>query len=265
MKKIFLMALAVTGAFYFTGCKKLIDQAHHNPGQTFEYCDIKKFKIWYRDSYNEFTVYYNKAGQPKDVLGKYPDSPVSFANSEQHFRYDKQGRLTDWIINPPGQQHTWLWHTYHYLSSTQVLDTLYNCWSVESYITDKHAPYDDPLTTIRLLDFDNYGRIAKITNPVSNYIQPVVYDANGNSSLYSSYDSSVNIMRTNKIWMFVNLNYSLNNHTDLPWGTFLYEYNSYMLPVGFTFSDPYGGSFMSTFAANKMVIEYDCKGLPKYY
>ncbi|MDI3320937.1 hypothetical protein [Pinibacter soli] len=265
MKKILLTLVATIATFYFLACKKIIDQINKNPTQTFQFCDIKKFKIWYRDSYYEFTVYYNKAGQPKDVVGKYPDIPGNFAENDQHFRYDKQSRLTDWLVEPAGQQHAWLWHTYHYLSPTKVVDTLYNCWYYDSYITDSHPPYNSALTNTRYLNFDNSGRISTVTDPVSNYTQFFLYDANGNSNMYSAYDSAINIRRTNKIWMFVSLDYSLHNPTALPWGTYHFEYNPYLLPASWTFSDPYGGPFMSSFAANKMEIEYDCNGVPKYY
>lgn len=277
MKKILLMLLALMATFYFTGCKKVIDEIHQNPRQDFQFCDIKKFKVWFRDSYNEFTVTYNNKGQPKDVIGKYPDSPLHNFSYDQHFRYDKQGRLTDWITNPPGQQHVFVWNTYHYLSDARIVDSLYYGWEMPSYITDKYPPYKSNVRLVRFMDFDSYGRVVKISAPISDpdttLIINIKYDAKGNSDAYAAYDSGVNIMRTNKIWMLVNFNYNVNNYTStLGAGghiEFLYSYNSYLLPITIEYLpvNPFedGVIFMTSFAMNKMAIEYDCKGSPKYY
>lgn len=264
MKKTPLMLLAVIAAFYFAGCKKIIEQIHNNPAQEFKYCDIKTFKVWFRDNYNEFTVTYNSKGQPKDVIGKYPGSPPENFSLEQHFRYDKKGRLTDWITNYPGLQLVWQWHTYHYISPAKVLDTSYA--GSGSLITDPHPEYNNQGAVVgRILEFDKYGRIAKITIPAENAVQNIVYDANGNTSAYSAYDTSINMMRTNKIWMFVNLNYNANNFTAVAPATISYTYNSYMLPTSLTVFGFTGGWFMSTLAASGMTIEYDCDGTSKYY
>jgi hypothetical protein len=266
MKKTSLAILALVASFNFAGCKKLIDQLHIGTAQEFKYCDIKKFKVWFNDSYNEFTVTYNNKGQPKDVIGKYADSPFHNWSVDQHFRYDKQGRLTDWITNPPKQQHVWTWSTYHYLTPTKVVDSTYGGWDFESLITDEHPYYQSktPLL-VRILDFDNSGRIIKMSLPDGTYATNFVYDVNGNSNYYSAYDSGVNVMRTNKIWMFVNFNYNANNYTLNRGGAVSLSYNAYMLPTDLTFTIPYGEQFMTAFVANKMVIEYDCNGKLTYY
>jgi hypothetical protein len=270
MKKALLVFLATVGAFNFAGCKKIIDQINNNPGQDFQYCDIKKFKVWMRDSYNEFTVYYNKNGQPKDVLGTYPDTARQTWSYDQHFRYDNQGRVTDWINNSPGLKNVFQWETFHYLSPTQVLDSIYELNGVNgSYITDQHPPYNAPgaFTLCRIIDYDSYGRAIKITSTLPAYVQNIVYDANGNSNVYDAYDNGINLMRTNKVWMFVNVNYNTNNFTK---GFFAnaYTYNSYMLPTSIQVTPE---SHMDTeqfwgvsFVFDRMEIEYDCKGSPKY-
>ena len=258
MKKILLTLLAIIAILLHLSCKKIIEQLHHNPGEEFKYGDIKMIKVWFNDSYNEFTFSYNNKGQPKDVIGKYPDSPWHYWSVDQHFRYDKQGRLTDWITNPPGQQHVWTWSTFHYLSPTKVLDSTYGGWGFESLITDEHPFYFSKTTPllVRVLDFDNYGRIIRAALPDGSSPSVFVYDANGNSNAYPSYDSAVNIMRTNKIWMFVNFNYNVNNYNSR--NGIHYSYNTYLLPTEITFSYPYGEQFMTAFVANKLAIEYDC-------
>lgn len=268
MKKVSGILLITIVTFYITGCKKLYDQVHKDPGQEYKYCDIKKFKVWFGDTYNEFNVTYNNKGQPKDVIGIYPDSPLHNFSFEQHFRYDKKGRLTDWITNPPGNLKVWLWDTYHYISETQVLDTTYYGYDYGSLATDPHAPYTSPTFRERLIEYDSYGRTIKITNNPGGWVQTIEYDANGNSTGYSSYDSAVNIVRTNKIWMFVNNNYNVNNYIETGWGTNLMTYNAYKLPTSFILSSPSPDAseqFMTAFVFDKMVVEYDCKGNPKFY
>jgi hypothetical protein len=269
MKHAIGSLLIIIVTFYITGCKKLYDQVHKDPGQEYKYCDIKKFKVWYNDSYNEFNVFYNNKGQPRDVIGINPDTPLTNFSFDQHFRYDKKGRITDWILNPPGQQRVWLWDTYRHLSPTQVLDTTYSLYDYGSYITDTRPPLVPvgPIR-VRLFDYDKYGRVIKITRVDTNQAFPIEYDALGNSNAYPAYDSAVNIVRTNNIWMFVNNNYDANNYTVNYYGTNILTYNSYLLPTSITLSSPSPDAseqFMTAFVFNKMVVEYDCKGNPKFY
>ena len=57
------------------------------------------------------------------------------------------------------------------------------------------------------------------------------YDASGNMVGYNVYDNKINIHRTNKIWMFIDRDYSINNphspYVAYSPGT----YNSFGLPV----------------------------------
>jgi hypothetical protein len=272
MKKAIGTFLIIIVTFYITGCKKIFDQVDKDPGQEFTYCDIKKLKVWFNDSYNEFNVIYNNKGQPKDVLGINPDTPLTKFSFDQHFRYDKKGRLTDWILNPPGQKQVWLWDTYRYLSDKKVVDTTYapyNYGNPFSFISDQHPPYGGGFPMrVRIFDYDEYGRVVKMT--WDNSVHVYEYDTRGNSTDYPGnvYDSGVNIVRTNKIWMFVNNNYNVNNYTVNYYGTNVLTYNSYMLPTTIELIPGWGHDgeqFMTAFIFNKMVVEYDCKGNPKFY
>lgn len=273
MKKTIGILIIIIVTFYMAGCKKLYDHVDKDPGQEFKYCDIKKFKVWFNDSYNEFNVIYNNKGQPKDVLGINPDTPLTNFSFDQHFRYDKKGRVTDWILNPPGQQQVWLWDTYRYLSPTQVLDTTYALYGYGSYISDPRPPLVPvgPIR-VRLFDYDQYGRVIKMTNAQNpSEVTIYEYDANGNSTFYPSnaYDSAVNMMRTNKVWMFVNNNSDVNNLRVNYYGSNIFTYNSYMLPTSMVLvpkdATTNGEQFMTAFVFDKMVVEYDCKGNPKFY
>jgi len=264
MKKAIVTFLVTIATFYITGCKKLYDQVHKDPAQEFKYCDITKFKIWFEGSYNEFTVTYNNKKQPKDVVGINPSHNPSF---DQHFRYDKKGRLTDWISNYPGDTEVYIWETFYYISPTQVLDSSFAPYGLHvSYISDPHHPYGfNGPTRSRIFDLDAYGRIIKITPTDNSYVINFTYNADGNLTTYQSYDNGVGVMRTNEIWMFINNDYSINNNIDNRYGTNVFTYNSYMLPTSIQLSNGQGQQYMTTFVFDKMEIEYDCKGNPKFY
>jgi len=64
-------------------------------------------------------------------------------------------------------------------------------------------------------------------------IDTLKYDANGNLPIpdwTGVYDDKVNILRTNKVWQFVNINYSQNNLL-INDGAFPTRYNEYGLPL----------------------------------
>lgn len=266
MKKATGTLLIIIATFYITGCKKFYDQVNKDPKQEYKYCDIKKFKVWFQDTYNEFNVTYNNKGQPKDVIGIYPDTPFTSPNFDQHFRYDKKSRLTDWLYNSPGTQQVYVWERFYYLSANRILDSSFGTYGMGIYISDANPtyPFMGP-TRVRYFDLDNYGRIIKITTEGSSFVYNYIYGANGNSNAFNSYDSAVNLMRTNDIWMFVGVNYNVNNNYDNPWGTNVFTYNSYMLPTSIQMTNGEAQQYMTTFVFNKMVIEYDCKGNPKFY
>jgi hypothetical protein len=262
MKQKLLPLLAIIATTSSINCSKVCDQVYNHPGQPLTYCNIKTFNVSFRNTYNEFSVEYNSNGHPKDVIAKNAGGPPQNYSLEQHFRYDKKGRLTDWITNYPGLQQVKQWRTYHYVTSSKVQDSTYA--GLGALITDAHPLYNQSSVVGRMLDFDRYGRIIKITTPATNTVQNIVYDANGNSNQYPAYDTAINIMQTNSVWMFVNLNYNVNNYVSNLGQTVTYTYDSSnMLPVNVSIADAFGGTFMSVFTVNSLGIEYDCGGTTK--
>ena len=103
--------------------------------------------------------------------------------------------------------------------------------------------------------YDNKQRIIKDSTVFAGSIQPVVntysYDINGNKT-GSNYDDKINLNRTNKIWMFLNRDYSVNNPYNAA------SYNTTGLPANLNLSQ---GENPLKFLGNifyKAEILYEC-------
>jgi len=171
---------------------------------------------------------YNALGNPVSIVHQ------KVIGDNFFFKYDHANRLTDFIVAyayapaDGGDQ----WHRYSYdpHNTTRIIaDTDYI-----SYETDNGtiASYDGiELTTF---EYDAQNRISKTTEVVlavdidDTIVTAYTYDSRGNLETSGAvYDNKVNVHRTNKIWMFLDNDYSVNNPVDN--GT--YTYNQGNLPV----------------------------------
>jgi len=151
------------------------------------------------------TFSYNDAGNPVSVIV----SNVGTANPHALFLYDQYNRLTDYIApysaitNPANMPSTFLfeyWVRYVYAdqnpSSMPVGDTL----RVLGRYTEGKFEFNS--TVIETLAYDSQGRI----------IRSEGYDANGNLIMpRMNYDNRKNYRLTNKVWMLIDKNFSVNN------------------------------------------------------
>lgn len=206
------------------------------------------------------TFTYNAAGDPTDF------TPTSYTTGsvKYEFRYDANRRLTDYIGYYPGSPGLSpffeFWVKYKYDASGRVFqDTSYMYGIYGAQITTFHA-----YKTVTTYEYDHMGRISRTvsrqlkndapTGTVSDY--KYTYNDDGNLvKPGASYDQKMNVHRTNRIWMFLNRNYSNNN---LRAGT---SYNNYGLPLGFakvTGQTPSLG-MLAFFGFNDCEIEYECK------
>jgi hypothetical protein len=153
---------------------------------------------------------YNASGDPVSItrkFGTHTGSPNFL------FKYDERNRLTDFIGPYSNNTSAEFWHKYFYdnrgnivLDSGYIFPQITNGFPTNAYIHQAtHYTYD------------NKQRIIKDSTVFAGSIQPVVntysYDINGNKT-GSNYDDKINLNRTNKIWMFLNRDYSVNNPYD---------------------------------------------------
>ncbi len=161
--------------------------------------------------YARFTIDYNLAGNPTDMLfaaGSEPN-PIDY-----HFRYDHFNRLTDYVLTYHPNVGGIIWHRYGYPDRQTVTDTSYD---YVGNITSPEPPHSSFDTYLNIIKLDELGRIIKIfpVNLADGSLgapQTFAYDARGNMIRAGVvYDNKINPYQTNPVWMFVFNDYSINN------------------------------------------------------
>lgn len=172
---------------------------------------------------------YNALGNPVSIIHQ------TVIGDNLFFKYDHTNRLTDFIVAyayapaDGGDQ----WHRYSYdpHNTTRIIaDTDYISYETDNAGT--MTSYDGiELTTF---GYDAQNRISKTMEVVfapgimDTIITAYTYDSHGNLETSGAvYDNKVNVHRTNKMWMFLDKDYSVNNPVDN--GT--YTYNQGNLPI----------------------------------
>lgn len=220
MKKFYVMLF---GALLFDGCEKARDYVKINPCAEMNMCTIKS--ISYTGMFGEkdsLVFTYNSSGDPVSVTRRVAGS----GTPNYAFKYDKKGRLTDFYAPYANLNGAEFWHKYAYDNKGRI--------AIDSFYTlcrhDNNGPTEH-FTARFLLGYDLQNRIildsldpssGDAYSPASHY----TYDANGNRA-GRNYDQKVHFRRTNKIWMFIDRDYSMNN-------AFIANgYNWYGLPTAF--------------------------------
>jgi hypothetical protein len=247
--RVFSALAFVIILFQLASCRKIVDKIFKKPDGDIKFCNIKKVTLQatpLSDPYTyEFT--YNALGDPVKAI---TDDPGT-SRPNFYFRYDDENRLTDYIgLYENGQYESW--HKYGYdASGLAVKDT--------QWVFGTFGPEPDPASfsiTEHTYEYDALKRIVKRTSvdligggapDVTTY----TYDAEGNLAP-GTYDDHVNFHRTNRIWMFVDRDYSKN--LPIP----AVSYNSWDLPLEFdTFATPTTYNFLGQ-AVNISSFEYAC-------
>ncbi len=152
----------------------------------------------------EFT--YNKWGDPVSIIPTY----VGTGNPKWFFYYDNKHRLTE-LIKPYNNGGYESWTRFYYDNNGRIsMDTTYvfgvvgNPWgnaTLGPYITE--------------YQYDAKGRVVvadtRYPETPQHFIRTSSYDLNGNKIGEDTYDNKINFRRTHKLWMFLDLDYSVNN------------------------------------------------------
>jgi hypothetical protein len=263
MKKIYI--LLVIEATLWTSCQKadeyLKDDAskpnylkgsslENKPNAEVSECKIRQvsYQIATRNDVLQFT--YNSSGNPvtiKRLLGAHTGYP-NFV-----FKYNEKDMMTELIGTYETNTVAEFWHKYFYdnkdnivVDSAYIFPRIENGFPENSYI--QQATY---------FTYDNKRRIIKDSTAFSGSTPPVVhtytYDADGNKT-GSIYDDKININRTNKIWMFLNKDYSINNPFKAD------SYNTFGLPVNFNLNTAERSVVFLGTGFHNAQISYDCNG-----
>ena len=222
--RIVLLALMVAQV---SSCKKVAEEILKDPCADIKFCNIKSYTYPGFSGFDDNTAIftYDSYGNPLTVT----NTRVSTGAPNLIFRYDAAHRLTE-FFRPYANGQFETWTKYVYDASGRIT-------SDTSFVFGTNAPSWPPaeyrqrrLTTYT---YDGTCRVTQtstigIGGPEDGFppfIQSYAYDVNGNLIRPGvTYDNKVNIHRTNKIFMFVDRDYSMNNPYTAT------TYNGYGLP-----------------------------------
>lgn len=237
-------------------------------------CQIQKLEGYDENSQqaNINTIEYNAAGNPILRLR----SNVGTGNENESYRYDTKNRLADQITHHNTREEYgelfWEWHRFKYDNKNRIyMDSVYNI----GIIGDNPLPHPTGprFVVITHFEYDHKGRIIKETANYDDghpwYVKVYIYDNRQNlakkvtinpptghadTTYYGPYDNKINFLRTNKVWQFLNRDYSENNQIAAV------TYNKYGLPLKFRPDGKTGGRtvFLDVIYSD-LDITYKCK------
>jgi hypothetical protein len=187
------------------------------------------------------TFFYNSKGDPEKIL---VDRQITGTHNIT-FKYDKYSRLQEYSAGYTNGGFDFI-HRYRYDNNRVVIDSLFS----------SIGPFLPPVVTLYYPKYDNLNRIIQdsvVINDKTYFVIKYLYNAKGNLS-DGEYDAQMNPHRTNKVWMFVDRDYSVNN----PVGAT--SYNQAGLPLAYPPS--LANNFrLTSFAYGNggVTIFYDCR------
>jgi hypothetical protein len=245
MKKqymLFIVPVMLVTIFQSTSCLKPPPNFDpRNADNVYTGCRIK--------SINDVPVLYNRNNDPVSFIH---DGQAYTGNPNIVFKYDNRNRLLEYAALFSNNSYGFV-HRYTYNQQRIVADTEYVFGSYG--VPDSYA-----FKNIYYPVYDNLGRVAQ--DSVVNYtsygtiatrIQPYVYTADGNRYNSITYDNKLNPHRTNKIWMFIDRDYSINN--PVPAVT----YNGSGLPLTYDSKNVFNFHLMSFDYRGATTVTYECK------
>lgn len=169
------------------------------------------------------------------------------------FKYDKKRRLTDFIGQYADGVSGTVWHKYFYDNPGKgniTRDSVYVDFQIRNGAITCHHSY------LIFCIYDKYDRVIKDSSIYLSFpatVQTYVYDANGNLA-GRSYDNKTNLHRTNKIWMFYDRDYSVNN-------PFVADsYNPAGLPMQLNLASKNApATFLMYYEFRRARMEYGCR------
>ncbi len=237
-------------------CNKVADFLRNNKDGDIKYCNIKTYKfVW--GELRTFTFTYNAQGYPLTAI---VDKPATSLPS-RFFTYDNKGRL----IRQVGAYINWNYGNfefyYKYIHDAKGRIIQDTSWGFGSLAPDGSMATSAWGYGVTDYTYDKHDRIIKTSYQayLGYYTPPIVtefaYDEDGNQVREGIvYDNKINANRTNKIWMFVNNDYSVNN----PYKSKTYNHNNLPLKTGLTYKTNPPYQFFNH-EMEQAEFEYMCK------
>jgi hypothetical protein len=235
----------------FSSCKKDIGAV--NPDEelgtplptTGLYCRIES--IWEHPGAADqkfWLIAYDEFENPKFITTPVPSTGSPF----RIFKYDHWHRLRE-FVGDYGNGLFEEWHFYGYdLNGRIGFDTTY----VFGQLLE--TPTNPVFTVLSRIEYDNQGRIIREFGTHSSggpFDIHYSYDASGNRVQPGvTYDTKINLNRTNDIWMFLRRDYSMNNHFAA------ITYNATGFPM--VINNPSAGGWLTGDLGN-VQIGYSCR------
>lgn len=273
MRTRLLMAARLCFALFLLqllSCNKLdLKDLLHHPDKVPQLCDIEKISyLDYSGDTASGVFTYNYRGDPVKVIFNHP------ATGRPHltFRYNKQGRLTDYIgpYNEGPNSYFEFWYRYQYdAQGKKIIGD--SSFAMGAIVNNELVPYDQQ-TTVATYEYDSLGRVSKTVRRWVNIPQLSLqtfiysYDNKGNLAVkrwyqgdnienetFYTYGDKPSLYRTNKVWMIVDYDYSVNNSLQA------LSYNKYGLPLktGMNTGAPY--YFLYQIQLSQASFVYSCK------
>ncbi|MEO6314611.1 MAG: hypothetical protein ABIU63_17605 [Chitinophagaceae bacterium] len=199
--------------------------------------------------YSSFTrkFSYNGYNDPVSVTGPLGLVNGGTGNPDLVFKYDNKNRLIEFAGLYANGGYEYL-HHYKYEQNRIIIDTV-------SYF-GTYGGALPPDVAYSYLRYDNLNRVVQDSFvSTRGHSAPLVinygYDGAGNRVNGGVYDSKLNPHRTNRIWMFIDRDYSVNNPFFFTAGT----YNNSGLPLHVDLN----ASFLWSYYNGPTDISYDCK------
>jgi YD repeat-containing protein len=252
-----LMAPLLMGALLFLpGCKKLFDYLQDHPDTAPGYCRIEQlnYALPPGESFSRDTITftYNAMGNPTTATRPGPRTGAT----DFVFLYDKHDRLTDvagvfHLADLYDSTYGETWDHYIFDAHNRVvIDSSY----LFPFIENGHPTLDNHGSLILFTyDYDSEDRVIAVHETIGGRLLTFTYAYGPDGNLTGvAHDHEVNIHQTNKIWMFLDKDYSKNN--PLP---DTYTYNSFGLPV--KIAPPGNGGNFFMYGFTEADIRYSCK------
>jgi hypothetical protein len=273
-------ALFLVFATFLTGCQKLIDYIHKGNGNSVsDICQVQTVSSTGQYGSSNYVFNYNKRNDLESII----TTPLSTGNPNTFFIYDKKQRCSQVISSftstptTPGGS-VWGWHKFDYNKADQIIrDTAYAFTEIGP---DGVVMPSTHYMTVSSIQYDAYNRVVASIDSVwyfgsftNTYYYAYKYDERGNlvyqarqlriaanpmqtandTFRLAPYDDKISIRQTNKMWMFIDRNYSVNNSFS---GA---TYNSFGLPVYFDAQQYLQGLItLLPFIYGNVTVQYQC-------
>ncbi len=270
MNALSALRLLLFACLLTSSCHKIGRDDFFRPGNPLTHCRIKQIHVSEESLLSKGTwqFEYNHNGDPSKIS---PDTQHS-SQPTLYFRYNNQKKMLDFIVQYPYDFYE-SWHRYAYEGNRIVRDTLRVFGEM---INGEPVPHDDYDTFVYHLEYDSHDRIIKTSAIIAiepktlTRVDSYYYTTDGNLAeqktfipelnkyltgiVYASHDNKVSIRRTDKTWMFIDRDYSINNLQKAN------SYNSFGLPLEFSVDSlTRGYPFITQIFLGLADIKYECK------